>query len=203
MSTSTSTAWQPHAVGERVRQKALARFRAPARTCPAWHSRARPTPPPRSRAASGRSPARRRSRRGRRAVRGRPALASRRCAATLSAFSRTATAAMCTAEPAVTVCRLAKPPWPYGMTAVSPATTRDAVRRNAELLGADLRQRGPDALAPSASRRCRPRCGRSGRCARCRIRTARGRCPSRRCRCRCRDSGPARARARWRSGKPA
>ena len=44
--------------------------------------------------------------------RDRSTLASKRCAATCSALSRTATAARWTAEPAVTVWRLAKPPWP-------------------------------------------------------------------------------------------
>ncbi len=111
------------AIGERARQEALHAFEPRLELAPASHSRARPTPPRRPRAGSARCPARRRSRCGRRALRDRRDAASSRWAATSSAFSRTATAARCTAEPAVTVCRLAKPPWPWGMTAVSPAMT--------------------------------------------------------------------------------
>ena len=44
-------------------------------------------------------------------------------AAATIAFSRTARAARCTELPAVTVCRLAKPPSPSWMVEVSPQTT--------------------------------------------------------------------------------
>ena len=43
--------------------------------------------------------------------------------ASLRAFAATAAAASFTEEPAVTVCRLAKPPSPSGAAAVSPAIT--------------------------------------------------------------------------------
>ena len=66
--------------------------------------------------------------------------------ASFFALSATARAASSTDEPAVTVWRLAKAPSPSDTPPVSPGTTVMSSRAQAELAGANLRQRGAQPL---------------------------------------------------------
>ena len=133
------------------------------RSAPAQESRSRRRAPA-SRRSAAQSPARRRWR-GRSApsvfrICGTPltctapsfssrssADASSISAAALIALSRTATAARCTALPAVTVWRLANAPKPSAVPAVSPAITSMSSGLHAEHVADKLRHHGLDALA--------------------------------------------------------
>ena len=72
-------------------------------------------------------------------------------AATFFALSATACAASSTDEPAVTVWRLAKRAEPERHAAVSPATTVTSLGSTPSSDGADLRQRGAEALPIAAA----------------------------------------------------